>query len=491
LKLRYFLGDGDIDIAKKRVLSHDADRLYFHLSWKGLAMLIVAESAAALKVWLGKTKLSALAQLMVMRMVIAFIFHRGRMSCSQSAGSIASQSIYRGELTRFLARPRWQKHDHNRPLRAALLQKESRRGKFIFIVDATLVSQSGAKTQNTHSTGNRKRRPTKNRRYNKKKIVLKKCHSFTYGLLITPSGIRIPYEVPHLTKEYCAEQGLVHRTTAEAAADMIAALPLPKDAEVIVLGDTAYDAKIIQAVCEERGYIWIMPANSERVYEGPQGHRPQVRSRLKDWTSLSLKTIRLRASTGQYARYRRLSKWRVGPKQKPRVYYAYQEKAEVRSVGCVQLVFSTMKPNLIKATPDDVKILMTNAVTMSVSEVIELYSLRWQIELFFKELKSTLGLAQYGFQSFNAVDAWMKIAITTVLHLETLRAERMRDRRLTKERRQWWESQRLHGLCAAFRQECSGRELKYLADRLKTSGGIEKLKRLLTAAFPKEYRAAS
>ena len=31
---------------------------------------------------------------------------------------------------------------------------------------------------------------------------------------------------------------------------------------------------------------------------------------------------------------------------------------------------------------------------------IELYSLRWQIELFFKELKSTLGFAQYSFQNW-------------------------------------------------------------------------------------------
>jgi hypothetical protein len=40
-----------------------------------------------------------------------------------------------------------------------------------------------------------------------------------------------------------------------------------------------------------------------------------------------------------------------------------------------------MKPNLEKATPDDVKILMTNATKLSVSEVIELYSVRWQIEI--------------------------------------------------------------------------------------------------------------
>ena len=413
------------------------------------------------------------------------------MSCSQASGSVASEAIHRGELTRFLARPRWQQQSFNDPLRAALLRRESRRGKFIFLIDATLVSQAGKKTQNTYSTGNRGRRTAKGRRYNKKKVVFKKCHSFTFGLLLTPSGKRIPFQVPHYTSEYCAEHGLTHRTTAEAAADMIRALPLPAGAEVVVLGDTAYDAQVIREACDVRGYIWIFPANPERVFEGPKGQRPQLRSRLKDWQRLSLSTIRLRASTGKYAKYRRLSRWRVGPKMKPRVYYAHQEMREVRRVGRVQLVFSTMNPNLSKATPDDVKILMTNALSLSAREIIELYSLRWQIELFFKELKSTLGFSQYSFQSFQAVRAWVEIAITTVLFLEQLRTERMRDRRLSKTDRQWWEYQRLHGLCAAYRQECSGRELKYMADRLKTSGGVVKLKRLLTQATPAEYRMAS
>ncbi len=94
---------------------------------------------------------------------------------------------------------------------------------------------------------------------------------------------------------------------------MIRSLPLPEEAEVVVLGDTAYDAKSVQEACEDRKYIWIAPANAERVYAGPTGQRPKLRSRLQDWTSLSLKTIRLRASTGKYASYRRLSKWRVGP----------------------------------------------------------------------------------------------------------------------------------------------------------------------------------
>ena len=98
---------------------------------------------------------------------------------------------------------------------------------------------------------------------------------------------------------------------------MIRALPLPPAAEVVVIGDTAYDAEVIRDACDARGYVWIFPANPERVYEGPRGRRPQLRSRLKDWQRLSLSTIRLRASTGKYAEYRRLSRWRVGPKMKP------------------------------------------------------------------------------------------------------------------------------------------------------------------------------
>jgi len=85
----------------------------------------------------------------------------------------------------------------------------------------------------------------------------------------------------------------------------------------------------------------------------------------------------------------------------------------------------------------------------------------------------------------------MNCAISTVLFLEHLRAQQLKDRRLTDERRRWWKSQRLHGLCEAFRQQCMGQELKYLSDRLKTPGGIKKVKRLLNNALPTEFRSAT
>ncbi len=117
-----------------------------------------------------------------MRVMITFMMHFGRMSCLQAAGALQSQTRHRAQLTRFLARPCWRAQNINGQLRESVLQLETAPGPFIFIVDATLCSQQGKKTQNTHSTGNRRRRPQKGRRYGKNKHTRKNCHSFTGGL---------------------------------------------------------------------------------------------------------------------------------------------------------------------------------------------------------------------------------------------------------------------------------------------------------------------
>ena len=55
--------------------------------------------------------LKSLAAAMVLRMVLALIGRRGRMMCAAAAGSVASEAVHRGRLTR----PRWQKIDFNAP----------------------------------------------------------------------------------------------------------------------------------------------------------------------------------------------------------------------------------------------------------------------------------------------------------------------------------------------------------------------------------------
>jgi hypothetical protein len=415
----------------------------------------------------------------MLRMVIAFMLHCGRMSCLAAAAAIESDPVNRAQITRFLRRPRWRGAGVNASLAQSLLEMESGKGRFVYILDATLCGHAGQKTENTYSTGNRQRRPKKGTRYGKYKHAKKSCHSFTMGFC-----------KPYHTREYCKKKGLTHRTTAEAAADLIRELPLPEEAEVIVLGDTAYDAQDVREACAARGYSWIFPCNPERVLAGPKGKRPKVRSLLKDWSRWLRQTVRLAPGQGEYAVYRRLSPHRIGPKAKPRTFYVHQERREVHSVGEVRLVFSTMKKDLKTATPDDVKILMTNDVRLSVRDVVELYSLRWQIELFFKELKSTLGFHQYKFLEFEAVEGWAELALATFMYLEWYRAQQLARRDLGEEKKKWWRHQRTHGLCQAVRQATEQAELKYLADRLETPSGIAKLRRLLRKSMAPEYRAA-
>jgi Transposase DDE domain len=453
-------------------------------------VVMVADLLPGLKRFLAPAGLQEAALQMVLRLVVGFLLHAGRMSCLQAAGAVRSDARHRAQLGRMLKRPCFRRLDLTGILRRQLLELESLRGVFVFIVDATLIGQAGRKTENTYSTGNRQRRPRKGRRYSKYKHARKSCHCHTGGLLITPSGIRIPFLASYRTREYCTQKGLSHRTTAEAAADLIRELPLPEEARVVVLGDTAYDAEVVRQACAQRGYDWIFPCNPERVLAGPRGKRPQVRSLLKDWPQVSRQTIRLSPGQGPYVAYRRLSPHRIGPKAKPRTYCVHQERRTVKSVGDVRLVFSTTKVKLATATPDDVKILMTNNLAWSVREVVELYALRWQIELLFKELKSSLGLHHYRFRDFAAVESWCQLALAAFAYLEWQRARQLASRNRSDEEKNWWRNQRTHGLCQAVRLASQQNELHYLAERLDTPGGIRKLKRLLQASFAPEYRAA-
>ena len=289
-------------------------------------MVMVADSVPGLKRWIGTLGLKDSAKLLVIRVVVAFLLHAGRMSCLRAAGAVRCEARHRAQISRFLSRPRWRKLDINSMLRETVAGARSPR-RPVRIHHRRHVDQSGGKkTENTFSTGNRQRRPCKGRRYGKTKHARKNCHSFTMGLLITPSGIRIPFCKPYHTHEYCKKKGRAHRTTAEAAADLIRELPLPEEARVIVLGDTAYDAEVVRDACADRGYSWIFPCNPERVLAGPKGKRPKVRSLLKDWSKWSRQTIRLTPGQGAYAVYRRLSPHRIGPKAKHRTYYVHQER---------------------------------------------------------------------------------------------------------------------------------------------------------------------
>lgn len=163
-------------------------------------MVMVADLLPGLKPFLSSAGLRDAALQMVLRIVITFILHSGRMSCLQAAGAVRSDVRHRAQVGRFLRRPCRLRLNLNDHLRRCFLERESARGRFLFLLDATFCSQAGKRTENTYSTGNHRRRPRQDRRYGRHKQARKSGHSFTMGLLITPSGVRLPFSRPYYTR---------------------------------------------------------------------------------------------------------------------------------------------------------------------------------------------------------------------------------------------------------------------------------------------------
>jgi hypothetical protein len=452
--------------------------------------MIVQEALPRIKTFLKRAGLNKQSLGLVVRCIAAFCLHWGRMSTVQAASVVRSEPRHRAQVGRFLGRKSLHKRHLLSTLQAQMLALESKSGRFAYLTDQTLCSQQGDKTQNTYSTGNRKRRPRKGVRHGKYKRTRKQCHCFVMGLLLTPSGMRIPFRRSYYTKDYCVKKGRAYRKQTELAAEMIRELPLPEGANVVVLGDTAFDAQVIREACEKRQYSWIVPMNPERVVAGPKP-RPKVSSLAKELTAGQFEAIRLYPNKGEYVAMRRLSAYRIGPKVKPRIYYAYSESREVHSVGKVLLVFSTRENPQPGQKPKVQKILLTNDRSLSAAAVVELYDLRWQIELFFKELKSTLGFDQYRFRKFEQVEGWLEMTMVTFLYLEWHRARQLSRSSLSKEQKERWRYQRTHGLCVVMRRQTEQADLKYLDKALKSKGGIRRLRRQLEEATQTEYRMTS
>ena len=428
--------------------------------------------------------------ILLSRWVAAFVEHHGRMTASEAAGAIRTSACHRANVIRYLARlgvhRNWQMLEQ---LAEPLLAMEHRTsGVWVFIVDQTYNGQSGVKTENTFSRANYRPRPKQSAR-KQKKGARRSCQGFVMGLLITPSGYRIPSCRCYHTKDYSQAKGITYRTQAEAAADLIRQAPIPTAARAYVLGDTAFDAKGIRQACAERGWSWIVPVNPERVLAGRTSRR-KVRSLVADLRAKDFQAHELQPGRGDGRHYRRLSRHRLGRKAKTRTYHVHGEQRDVHSVGTTLLVFSTKELPRARGSVDVQKILMSNDLSLSAAEVVEWYDLRWQIELFFKELKSTLGFDRHRFRQFAKVEGWTQVCLITFVYLEWRRAQMLRRRKLPERVKRFWQSQRTFGGCRALRQWAEDHDLRKLRDWTSTSTGRRKLKRALHAARPLERQAA-
>jgi Transposase DDE domain len=451
--------------------------------------MIFSTSLPRIKGFLGDYSGKASDLSCCMLMLSTFVMPTMRRSVSAAAGSILSDVREASWLLRWLG-------SSNAP--AALLAagqfqlqeaaREAQGRLHMLVIDSTCHSQQGKHTCNTFSTGNTKQRPAKSSR-KQKKVHRKSSHCFVFALLLTPNGLRIPYYLPFYTKEYCAARNWQHRSQADLAAQLIDTISVADDSPVVVVGDTAFEAKQIRASCRRRDWQWVVPLNPERRLEGDKP-RPQVRSLFATLKATDFCRVSSRLDQGDLAAMARVSPSRSQSKKHQRTYWVHHRTAAIHNVGTVALLFSTQT----EPTPGEVKVqkvLISNATKASTEDLLRWYSLRWQIELFFKECKSERGMCQYKLATgpFQRVLGWVDLSVTAFCYLEWYRHQRQQQ--ASGKDRPFWQRLRCAGLKDQVRRNVLRADIESLLRLATTDDAAHHLTVLLDTISAQESSTAA
>ena len=173
-----------------------------------------------------------------------------------------------------------------------------------------------------------------------------------------------------------------YRKINQIAAEMINQLVVPKGLKVRVLFDAFYLAVNVVKACESRGFTWFSVASKNRKLV-----RKHCRTRaIKEFAPGVLK------HNSRRIRLRRVRSWR------------WMRIAKVDGilgrVGKVRMVLSKRPRDPWKKT----LAVVTNETGLEARKIMTVYEKRWNIEVLFKELRSSLGLCDYQVLSRNAIE---------------------------------------------------------------------------------------
>jgi hypothetical protein len=407
--------------------------------------------------------------------IIPFLLPASRRSVAAAARSVLNDFRDAGWLLRWLgssSAPQALLAAAQQQLLAAARDRADR--LHVLILDSTYHGQQGKHTQNTIDCGNKKKRPTQSSRH-QKKHNRHSGHCFVFALLLTPNGLRIPYYLPFYTKAHCALFGIQHLSQASLAAQLIDRIPLGQGTPVVVVGDTAFESKQLRQACGRRSWQWVVPLNPERRLAGPSA-RPKVRALYEQLTCTDFRQVSFRLDQGDLAAMARVSPSRSQAKNHARTYWVHQRTVAVHNVGAVALLFSTQTeptPGAVKVQ----KVLISNAVQATTEELLVWYSLRWQIELFFREMKSDLGMCQYKLGPFQRVKGWVSLSVVAFCYLEWYRRDKQAEAQ--GKDKPFWQRLRTAGLKEKLRQRVQRAEIEKLLDLAGTAAGQERLRSLL------------
>ena len=125
----------------------------------------------------------------------------------------------------------------------------------VLVIDSTYHGQQGKNTQNTIKPPATRRNAPPNPTASRRSHNRQSGHCFVFAPLASlPAASAFLIGSLILPSLYCQPFGLKHLSQASLAAQLIDNLPLPQGSRVLVVGDTAFEAKQLRQACARRSW---------------------------------------------------------------------------------------------------------------------------------------------------------------------------------------------------------------------------------------------
>ena len=235
-------------------------------------------------------------------------------------------------------------------LRKALRNPKNRQGSIIFAIDSTFKSTLSRLARHVFSLGKGNRVGN---------------HIFVYGVLIFPDGRRLPLR-PRQKKK-----GKGTATQVDLAMELVRNLALSlRGRSIVVVADSFFFSKKFIRAIKASGFHYVIACKGNTVLADGSNLESLLRK-----TRLTCSCVTLPSSRGE--RQKRFS--------------VALRHLDLRCGGTQTVVFS----RLHKKRGARVKFLVSDLLDATAAKIVRLYAQRWDVEVFFREVKMYLGLDQY------------------------------------------------------------------------------------------------
>ena len=400
-----------------------------------------------------------------------FLLCRGPKSYAGLARSITVQERNRSSLCRFFRRQRLRSRNIYEDAMNCVLEQWYDHGKvdepviWFLAIDGVCSKRGGfSKIDNA----------TKYRRKRKDKGPSTKAHTFIQALLITHTGMRIPLpRRTYYTRKYCRKHLRKYVKMTQLSALIIETVHVPPMVSVVVVADEFFEGKLLDGACNKRGFTYITPVDRRRCMENRQGERAS-QTLYRHGKSLDRKKL-TKIVFAPYRERTALLRRRTGGDKKQRVYFATSEKLRVSGLGERTVVFSWKPRTKSRRWKSSwFKVLVSNATKSDAKKLIEYYELRWQIEIFFRELKSFMGLVDFTGEDFEAYERFVDMVLLAYLFLEWYRVQLLSTCSSKKECSEL-QRVRTRSLLRLIQSAADKASVKYISECGKNKQAMDKL----------------